>query len=90
MKVIFKYELRLSLDGSRHFIPRNAEVLCIKEQRGVPTLWAKVDPNETVMDMIIFRPTGAEYPEEEERIEKYIDTILYHGGDLVFHLFIRS
>ena len=90
MKTIHKYPLALPIKNTRISIPRNAEVLCIKEQDGVPTLWAKVDPNEIVMDMIIFRATGANYPEEEEKIEKYIDTLMYCNASLVFHIFIRS
>lgn len=42
IRTVYKYRLPGDMDIS---MPKNARVLCVQVQDGIPTLWALVDPN---------------------------------------------
>jgi len=82
MKTIYKYELNplhTVLD-----MPKGAELLCIKVQRGTPCLWALVDPDADMehRPLVVFG-TG----HEVVNAGKYIGTFLIENDSLVFHVF---
>ena len=66
---IFKYEINVDLPIN---LPVGAEILCVKTQRGIPCLWAVVDPLALVEQKNIYVVgTGHEMP---KAICRYIDT----------------
>lgn len=86
---IFKYPINLSEIDVRGCIyitmPLDAEVLCVQVQRGVPTLWAKVDADVPLtMRTFVIVGTGHEMP---ERCGSYIGTFQLAEDTFVFHLF---
>lgn len=69
-------------------MPRNAKILCIQVQGCSPQMWAKVDPNETVIESRNFEAisTGMEFMPTGD----YVGTFQLMGGSLVFHVFERE
>jgi len=66
-------------------MPKGARVLSVQAQRGVPCIWALVDPDaETAIRC--FRIYGTGHPVSKP-VLPYVGTFQSHGGDLVFHLF---
>jgi len=87
MKVIYKYELAV-LDHQQVSLPNGYEILTVQMQHGKPFLWAKVDPERSAYEVkIIIRGTGHLFLDNDL---KYISTFQMHGGDLVFHAFIKD
>lgn len=81
---IFKYPLTLPNNIIR--MPLNAHVLCVQMQRGYPTLWATVDPdNGTHERTFNFFGTGHELPDDIYK-HVYIDTVQFEDGT-VWHCF---
>lgn len=79
--------LKFSLSGypGRHqvFLPHGAEILCVREQFDVPTLWCRADttlPYE--WRTIELCETGGEASHG-----RFLGTVLLAGGTLVFHAF---
>lgn len=82
-KQIFKYPL---LQGySQIWMPKNAEVLTVQEQRDFPYIWALID-NTAVLEARGFfvYPTGEVITAP---IGKYLGTFQVYNGDLVYHVF---
>ena len=67
-------------------IPEGAKPLYFEVQRGVPTLWVLVNPNNK-FEKRYFRIVGTGDTIEEEDNITYIGTIQLADGDLIFHLF---
>ena len=89
-EVVHKFPLPLSgwgvVSSVQHCVemPANATVLALQLQRGVPTLWAQVDPRgPAVTRTFRWVGTGSEVPSGGE----YIGTAQMQGGDFVFHLY---
>ena len=80
-KVVYKYPVK----GITVFIPKGGEILCLKGQYGVPTIWALVDPHETDHEPrhIYSVVTGGEV----EPSWKYLGTVLYDNDAFVKHYF---
>ncbi len=87
MKVIYKYELSLKTLNNIIEIPYLAKVLCIKEGKGIPCLYALVDKNETRTVELHVVGTGHDIPDNCWGAQ-YLHTQQYLEGDLVFHLFL--
>jgi hypothetical protein len=86
--VIYKYPLEKWDYGVFELaLPVAARVLCVQVQRGVPTVWARVNPAETeiVPRRFVVVATGAPAPSQNQG--NYIGTFQLLAGDLVFHLF---
>ena len=86
MKTIWKHDLRLEEIGEAIRVPEGSQVLCIKEQYGIPCLWLLVDDELPLSCTITAYGTGHTIPYTSGT---YIDTIIYLKGELVFHFFIR-
>jgi hypothetical protein len=90
MRTIHKYEI--SEDTGKVRMPRNADILCVQVQRGVPCVWAVVD-DYLVTEQRQFHVvgTGHEMPDGVGRSE-YIGTWQEtHDYDhLVWHLFAEK
>lgn len=89
MKKIYRYTLKRMAGEQVVKLPKDAIVLDIKERKGIPSLWALVDPDETVMEDIKLRI----YLTEEDIVEQennltYVGTFILVDGDWVCHAFI--
>jgi hypothetical protein len=71
-------------------MPKGATVLTVALQRGVPCLWAIVDPSASTTERH-FSVRGTGHPLGfEVRNRFYVGSIQMMDGDLVFHVFGRS
>jgi hypothetical protein len=80
MKKIWKYQLT-----SRDCIlqlPKDAEILTVKLQNEIPTLWALVDPNTSELEERYVCTIGTGWDAEDNM--KYITT--YVDGHFVWHV----
>lgn len=85
--VIWKYPLdRLEM---RLRVPAGAVLLTVQVQRGVPTVWARVNPDPNAPQeerAVVLVPTGGGngmiHPEW-----RYLGTIQLHDGEFVAHAF---
>jgi len=84
METIWKYELE-TIDSAQIVMPKERRLLTVQVQRGIPCLWALVDPDsprETVTIItkgtchLIYAPVG-----------HYIGTYQLDDGSLIFHVF---
>lgn len=84
MKTIYKYLLKTE-DYQLINIHKNAKLLTVQIQQGVPCLWALVETDEKTEDInILTRGTGHRIIETD--IE-YVGTYQLLGGGLIFHVF---
>jgi len=82
---IYKYDFEVA-DTVRSRMPVGAQVLCVQMQRGIPCIWALVDP-KAITEERTFRVYGTGQQIEKDSVGRYIGTFQMRGGDLVFHLF---
>lgn len=83
MARIFKYEIPIA-DRFYLNMPEGAEVLTVQTQRGIPYLWAIVEPKAPLRKKWFeVRGTGHEVGD----VAHYISTIQMQDGALVFHVF---
>jgi len=69
-------------------MPSISEIMDIQMQRGVPVMWALVDPSaEEIEVRIVVHGTGYDIDEVPYRNE-YLGTV--QDGDLVWHFFMSS
>ena len=87
MLTIFKYPVPIE-DHFTLELPRDAKILTVQIQKGIPQLWSMVD-SETKKETRHFRLAGTGHPLGEDylRINNYIGTFQMGNGALVFHLF---
>lgn len=82
---VWKYSLPvIYADSYAMPMPLGAEVLTVQLQRGVLTLWARVDAEQVITSIRRFVICGTGQPCSDG---EYIGTILLHDGDLVLHVF---
>lgn len=87
MKTIYKYPLLIQ-DCQSLQLPANAEILTVQLQDNTPCIWALVDNNLPLSDVIIrMFPTGA-YIDDSLNL-KYCGTIQLMKGNMVIHFFIE-
>lgn len=83
MGLIYKYPLRLT-DTQNVVMPRGARILTVQMQNAVPTLWAEVDPTDSVGEQrhitIIGTGNGHTSPHS-----LYLGTV--QDGPFVWHVF---
>lgn len=83
-RTIYKYPLTVA-DRQEIRMPDGAQILCVQVQRGMPCVWALVDPAAPQARKAIYiYGTGHAIPADPGR---YIGTFQVQGGDLVFHVF---
>ena len=81
--VIYKYPLAVT-DRQVMTMPIGAQLLCVQVQRGIPTLWARVDPIHEMEEVILLtKGTGHPFPEINV---SYLGTYQL-AQQLVFHVF---
>jgi hypothetical protein len=87
MKVIWKFDILME-DRISIGLPKGAEILTVQTQKGIPFLWALVDPEQTP-ELRYFRiyGTGRQTQDFENLKLTYISTFQIMDGTLVFHLF---
>lgn len=82
---IWKYNVGVS-DMFSIMMPKGAQILAVQAQRGIPQLWALVDPDqETELRYFVLFGTG--HPITNADKLQYIGTFQVEQGTLVFHLF---
>ena len=83
-KTIWKYEIP---DGQIVTVsmPKGARLLSVQVQRGVPMLWALVDPKAPV-ERRTFHIAGTGWDFDPDGLN-YVGTFQVSGGEFVFHLF---
>lgn len=80
---VYKYEI--PPNGIMH-LPKDAAILCVGNQGGLPFLWAEVDPKlETEQREIVAVPTGGEIP--DWKYARYIGTVHGIEGWMVMHFY---
>lgn len=86
MMKVFKYVFPI-VDKFRIPMPKGSQLLTVQMQRGLPHLWALVDPDEPIINRI-FRLAGTGHPIEEDPSHlKYIGSFQMNEEALIFHLF---
>lgn len=84
-ETIWKFPLMME-DYPVVTMPRGAEVLCVQLQHGMPTLWARVDPQKAKEDRaLLIVGTGNPMPDGAGR---YVGT--FQHGPFVWHVFEES
>jgi len=85
MRTIWKVELAIS-DRQVIILPKGSTILTTQMQRGIPCLWAIVDPTELQEERhICVIGTGHEI--EDSKILSYIGTCQQFYGELIWHIF---
>lgn len=93
MRTIHKFPLAIT-DHQFIALPSQVKILCVQMQRGVPCLWALLDPDEPSHKVtIIMRGTGHPIDDDAETGE-YIGTVQQEivglaSSILVWHVFAR-
>ena len=84
MTTIWKFSL-VVVDEQSIEMPYGAEILTVQMQKGIPCLWAKVDPqNKITTRKIAMHGTGHTCRED---LGKYIGSFQMHNENLIFHTF---
>lgn len=84
--VILKFPLFQMKQTNEVVMPLGAEILCVQEQRGYITIWAKCHPNvKTEVRHIEVHGTGNEFDDKGLR---YVGTVQQDG--FVWHIFERK
>jgi len=89
MNTIWKYPLEFK-ERQIVKLPAKHELLCVKDQRGIPALWALVDPedHDHVQIAICTLTTGnSGFPTDGMM---YLGTVLLNEDRLVFHYFAED
>jgi len=85
MKMIYKYPLATA-DEIDINMPADAELLCVREQYGVPCIWALVDTSRPYeVRRLLMLGTGHNL--DNVSTSKYVGTVFEAGGQLVWHIF---
>jgi hypothetical protein len=87
VKRIYKYPLEMTDEQIIH-LPLGAVPLCVQMQAG-PCLWAMVDDTEPTEPRLV-RVIGTGHPIPDADRLGYVGTYQFHGGALVFHVFLAD
>lgn len=86
-KVVYKYPLQMA-DVQNIAMPAGAKPLSVQVQKGVPCLWALVDPlNESTVREVRIAGTGHQLP-DSVHADEFVSTFQLHNGTFVFHVFV--
>ncbi|MBU2060058.1 MAG: hypothetical protein KKB38_20300 [Gammaproteobacteria bacterium] len=84
MRTIWKYQIPIQ-DYFELELPKDAEILTVQMQYGIPCLWALVDPTAQ-QEFRLFRLSGTGHPVETLNLD-YIGTVQQAEGQLIWHVF---
>ena len=87
-QVVHKYPLAIfdpATDRVTVPMPWTREILCVQMQAGVPCVWARVDPESTLVP-VVFAVVGTGHPLPADS-GPYVGTVQLHGGALILHVF---
>jgi hypothetical protein len=83
-QTIWKYPLKV-VDRQVLSMPAGAQLLCVQDQGGAPTLWALVSPDVPLADRtVLCHGTGHSAAAD---VGRYIGTTQQYSGALVWHFF---
>jgi hypothetical protein len=85
MKTIWKYDVLIK-DDMQISMPKDAKVLTVQTQQGVPCMWAEVESANDKVERY-FKWFGTGHPIPIDLDLKYIGTVLLMRDGLVFHLY---
>ena len=88
MTVIWKIALK-PIDEQEIEVPIGSDFLCAREQGNEICVWFRCDPdepNETHKVAIV----GTGHPAPESWKTRYLGMAMIHGGELVFHVFLKT
>ena len=89
MKRILKYELK-GLDEQAIIMPKGSVVICAKVQFNVPVIYAITDAKEKEMEAKAFTVFGTGHDIDVNMTSwQYLDTIMTHNDNLVWHIFYK-
>lgn len=83
MITVHKYEWPGNLTRVTFLMPRNAEILCAQVQRENICIWVRV-ADERSKEERHFQMCGTGHVAPDG---KYIGTVQFEGGALIFHIF---
>lgn len=84
MKTIWKFPLE-RVQEQKISMPKGYEILCVKMQNGVPTIWAVVDPLlGELYEAVRIQMVGTGHSFEREN-KNYLGTVI--DGMFVWHFF---
>jgi len=87
MKAVFKYVIPV-VDEFTMEMPKGAQILTVQAQRGVPCIWALVDPEmENEERSFVMRGTGHPIDDNMVPFLNYVGTMQMMEGTLIWHLF---
>lgn len=82
---VYKYPISIN-DEQEIQMPRDSQILCVKNQYEGPVLYAKVNPSNRLVSRTIYcRGTG--HSADGLEYADWIDTVMFANGNLVFHFF---
>lgn len=82
---IFKYNLDFK-SSQKIEIPIEHTILAVKNQNDCAVIYANVNPDAPLIEKeILMFATGEKLP--DLYLKKYIDSLLFKNGTLVFHFF---
>lgn len=89
MKRIFKYELEVT-DTQTVTMPMNAIVLSVVNQNESMMMYALVDDDVVETEGIEFIVHGTFHPSDDVIDTRFVSTVLFRNGSLVFHVFTNG
>lgn len=88
MQTVWKFQLRME-NTQDVSMPDGAIPLRVIEQGNTIALWALVKPDRPkVTRQVTIVGTGAPV-DDKLGVFEYVDSVLLHGGSLVFHVFLK-
>jgi hypothetical protein len=85
-KTIWKYALEITDAPTFLSVPKDAEILCIQLQNGVPRVWMLCNP-DAPPETRAFSCVGTGHPMAAGYKGSYVGTVQMMGGSLVWHFF---
>lgn len=87
-KCVYKYQLKMTAEQDI-FLPYDAKILSVEEQRGNIVLYALVDSDAPIKDIqdkrrIYIHGTGCKV---YDPLARFIGTVKLRGGECMFHVF---
>lgn len=87
-RVIWKYSWDPVMTEMNFDMPVNAKILHVDVQRGIPCIWAMVDPTVSSENrQFLLWGTGASLPGNETIHLEHLGSFLMQEGRFVFHIF---
>ena len=85
-KAVYKYSIPTNTGVSVHKMPKDAEILCVQLQAGLPQIWALVNPDAEKEERKI-AVVGTGFNHEFLSKSSYVGTFQEAEGALIWHVF---